>query len=184
MPIFLRIILGVISWTTYEVLSGVLMLAGLILIPVAIAYRQWVTSPLPMFDEYGRPATQPRLITTAPSWLWLYGNDEDGFCPEWYRVLHPAWHPWRLMFMWAAIRNPVNNLRFIKALHPPQRAAEVRWATWGSFTLVWQGLLSRLIYDGSDYWFAIGWKYYPVKEDASGWQAYGQGFGLRWKRNS
>lgn len=41
-----------------------------------------------------------------PKWAWLWGNDEEGY-PVWaaQRNIEP-WH-------WYAIRNPVNNLRYV-----------------------------------------------------------------------
>lgn len=169
--IYARLIWAIFTWLIYELLSGVLVVLGLLLVPLAIELGHCETSRI-----------TGKLIYTAPRALWLFGNDEDGYQPDWYRILNPTWSAWRRMFMWAAIRNPVSNLRFIKSLHPPQRADRVQWITRGAFTFVWQGLFSRLIYDGHRSWFAIGWKYEPIKEDATGWQSFGQGFGLRLKR--
>lgn len=164
-------LLAIPLWLLYEACSGVLVLLGLFLVPVAIKLGSWWKSPI-----------NGQSIYSAPRFLWLWGNDEDGYKPAWYRLITPTWSEWTRMYAWGAIRNPVNNLRFIKCLHPPQRADRVHWIMRGNFIFVWQGILSRLIYRSEKYEFSIGWKYEPEAKDAEGWQAYGQGFGLRLKK--
>ncbi len=48
-----------------------------------------------------------------PAWAWPWDNEEDGTHPHWYAVAHPTWSVARLEFTWSALRNPVNNLRFV-----------------------------------------------------------------------
>lgn len=155
----------------YECIALPLAVLGLFLVPLAIAFRQL---------EPAR-AAPGRVITNAPRWLWLWGNDEDGYQPDWYAAAHPQWSAWRRMYIWAAIRNSVNNLRFVRALHPPPNPA--RYRTWrrGVVTLIWQGWASRLIVNERTWWLAIGWKYDPDSEPAY-WQQFGCGFGIRLKR--
>lgn len=165
-----RVIFGALTWVLHFLITMPLVVSGLVIVPVAYLTGQWQPSYIT-----GKP------IYNAPRWLWLWGNDEDGYLPEWYAAAHPSWGRFRRAFMWAAIRNTVNNLRFVLWLNPPQRVDLVRWETWGHFTFVWQGWRSRLLYSSDSLWVGIGWKYEPKAVSATGWQAYGQGFGIRLK---
>jgi len=53
--------------------------------------------------------------------LWLWDNQEDGICPSWYGPI-TRWN----VFKWAALRNSVNNLRYIKGVSDP--SYPVLWA--------------------------------------------------------
>lgn len=48
-----------------------------------------------------------------PDIFWLWGNDEDGVNPQWWQDRHPNWPHWWQAFVWLAIRNPVNNHRYL-----------------------------------------------------------------------
>jgi hypothetical protein len=154
-----------------------LVIPGLLLVHLAIKYRVTRKSRIRWFDT---------VIITAPDWLWIYGNEEDGYWPQWWvdecHELHPDWTAYKIMYWWAAIRNSTNNVRFIKFLHPPPRTGGVGWLTIGKLTLVWQGLFSRIIWEDDKRWIAAGWKYeaeYDQSIALEGWQRYGCGFGVR-----
>ena len=168
-----RMVLAALGWLVYEAFFIPCWIAGFLVVPFAIAKRTSQRSPI--FPD--------RTIVNAPSYLWLWGNDEDGYSPPWFAARTPNLPPILRMYLWAAWRNPVNNARFIKWAHPPQRAEKVQWLVRGNFTLIWQGLLYRLIWTNSKRWFSIGWKYSAEKKDAQRWQAHGQGFGIRFKRD-
>lgn len=155
-----------------------LWILGVIAVPIAIYYGITQVSRI-----------NGQTIFNAPRMLWLWGNDEDGYDSDAVKKILPEFKSqWLRMLWWGAIRNPVNNLRFIKCLHPPQRADKIQWKHYGSFTLVWQGVFSRLIWNesnqksGASPYFTFGWKYDPERRDATGWKVYGQGFGIRFKR--
>lgn len=176
--IALRLVWALLTWIVYEAICMPLYVIGLFACVVAVEFGHYERSPITGL-----------MIYTAPDWLWLYGNIEDGYQSDTVmRLLPKTWTLWRTMYWWAAIRNPLGNLRFVRALHPPQRADLVRRISRGDWMLVWQGPFSRLIWNNKNRinrtgpWFAIGWKYEPEAKDAEGWQAYGQGFGFRWVR--
>lgn len=54
-----------------------------------------------------------------PKWAWLWDNEEDGVCPHWYILAHPTWTISRVAFYWTALRNPCNNLRFVRGVSRP-----------------------------------------------------------------
>lgn len=51
-----------------------------------------------------------------PKLAWLWDNDEDGVFPAFYAREHLNWSVWRIIFTWTALRNPVNNLRFVRGV--------------------------------------------------------------------
>jgi len=92
MMIFRRIFF-VATWIVTIPFILALIIAGLVLVPFALGYE--------------------KLFKRWPKLLWLWGNDEEG-CPDWWlnmdkpkvKDVFPCW--W-----WYAIRNPVNNMRFL-----------------------------------------------------------------------
>jgi len=169
-----RFLWAIVSILAYELLTLPLTILGFVVVPVAIYRGRWQISPI-----------NGRTIYTAPRWLWLWGNDEDGYDPQWYREANPTWGPLRRMYTWAALRNSVNNLRFVKLLNPPPVPSRVKFAAINhNATLVWQGAFSRIIWTTRTHWYGAGWKYDPG--DANGvsdtdWRRFGVGFGIRRK---
>ena len=166
----LRLTWATLTWVTYQVAVIPLWLLGWIATPLAIWFGQWERSPI----------TGARIYN-APQWLWLWGNDEDGLDPVWYRVANPTWSPFKRMLIWNAWRNSVNNLRCIKWLHPAPVASRIRCVRWSNGWLCWQGVLYCLQVQTPWAEVTVGWRYYP--EDAQGvdpsdWRCWGTGF--RW----
>ena len=64
-----------------------------------------------------------------PKWAWLWDNAEDGLFPSWYMQQHPTWGLPRIAFVWTALRNPCNNLRYVRGVSAKGRPL---WRkTWG-----------------------------------------------------
>lgn len=64
-----------------------------------------------------------------PAWAWIWDNQEDGVDPMWYRDAHANWPASLREFTWAALRNPVNNLRYVRGVSLKGRPL---WRkTWG-----------------------------------------------------
>lgn len=75
------------------------------------------------------PVTRLPMLT-FPGWAWLWANDEDGVYPTWYARVNPTWSMSRVSFVWTALRNPVNNLRFVRGVSVKGRPL---WRkTWGA----------------------------------------------------
>lgn len=107
-------------WVPMAITKLLLMLLGLVVVPVAILTQRMTLQRLP--DD------ETEIRKHWPSVLWLWGNDEEG-CPDWWidkcanLTIEPddKWHrrlQKRVMRMfpqwwWYAIRNSVNNLRFV-----------------------------------------------------------------------
>ncbi len=85
-----KIFLAVLSWIPFLILKFVLALIGLF----TVAAWCW---------EY------PMLW---PKWMWLWNNEEDMalLVPSWFKPDKPRW---LRVWLYYAIRNPVNNLRYL-----------------------------------------------------------------------
>lgn len=62
-------------------------------------------------------------IFTCPDWLFLFGNEQEGYLPQWYVERRKGWPWWLVAFEWAAWRNKLRNLPFVpwlKWLHVPK----------------------------------------------------------------
>lgn len=61
----------------------------------------------------GNWRTQNNQPLHFPKWAWIWDNQEDGVCPYTYMRENLPWSISRVCFYWTALRNPVNNLRYV-----------------------------------------------------------------------
>lgn len=75
-----------------------------------------------------------RQITAwKPKWAWVYGNEEDGVeGAAWWQAAKAKWPKWLRTYWWSAIRNPVNNDRFVYPLGIIIDPAKIK--SWGNVT--------------------------------------------------
>lgn len=65
-----------------------------------------------------------------PRWAWIWDNQEDGVAAAWYLKAHPEWTFPHTVFMWSALRNPCNNLRYVPGV---SKIGRPLWRkTWGA----------------------------------------------------
>lgn len=184
-----RMPLAVLSWIAYELLSEGLALLGAPIIALAI----------------GLGAVQQRRSKIFPSrailtwrWAWMnpvWGNDEDGVDglrggeggQEWWVSKTEEWSPFKRMFVWSAIRNPVGNLRFVQPLCPRLDWKRVDYWIGRWCDVSWQGPYTHLGITRPTWSLSIGWKIYPHDAYAppapDNWRQFGTGFGLRLQRS-
>lgn len=136
----LAILFASLQWLALLVVRVVLILVGLPIVAIAIPFAR---RRLSISD--GRP------ILNLPRWAWLVANDYDGLLGDkrlWWRDncdalvlfgLRPllrrlgvALDPlpvdsWLACFWWAAIRNPVNNLRLVTGFNCPVSECVIRF---------------------------------------------------------
>lgn len=105
---------ALIQWGFLLVTNLVTDVIGLFVVAIAIPFRVSGVS-----GSDGRP------IVNLPRWAWLFGNDYDGLLGDkrgWWAANTPLGWPvdsfWA-MWWWAAVRNPVNNMRFVKLWQAP-----------------------------------------------------------------
>lgn len=166
-----RLVLSVVLWCAYLIPHALLWLAG---IPICYALSKramWVYRESKYFGNY--------IHAWRPRWAWLWGNEEDGVTgPDWWAEQNADKPIERRAFIWSALRNPVNNLRFVPVIHPvidpsrirfigndddpPYGTGEKRlqWAfTWqgifSGFALRWQATAKR------HFSVRVGWKLLP-----------------------
>lgn len=94
------------QWLFLFVCNVALLILGLVVVAVAIPFR------VP-----GVSVSDGRPIVNLPRWAWLWGNDYDGLTGDkhgtWAASTPFGWpaDSFLAMYTWAALRNPVNNLR-------------------------------------------------------------------------
>lgn len=59
-----------------------------------------------------------------PRAFWIWDDAEDGTCPTWYRVANPGRSNELNEWIWTALRNPCNNLRYVRGV------SRVGWPLW------------------------------------------------------
>lgn len=136
----LAILFASLQWFALLVVRVVLILVGIPLVAVAIP-----------FAVREQSVSDGRAILNLPRAVWLFGNDYDGLLGDkrlWWRDncdalvlfgLRPllrrlgvALDPlpvdsWLACFWWAAIRNPVNNLRLVPGFNCPVSECVIRF---------------------------------------------------------
>ena len=164
-------LLHILSWVVLGLIKLALALLGLFVVPIALKFKHW-----------------PKIL-----WLW---HNAEGSAPAWfYRKALDASGPmfWWPDWWWYAIRNPVNNARFIFKdreasietnwpIAAPMEAQQMiaigqgmayRWAWSGPFAgyrCVWLNGQDKY----SEIWF--GWKV--------GSTVPGMGFTMQWRRKA
>lgn len=98
--------IAAIQWAVVFALRLALVLAGLVMVAVALPFR-----------ADNQSVSDGRYIVNLPRWAWIWGNDYDGLLGDkrgWWADNTPFGlpaHHWFSMWWWAAIRNPANNMR-------------------------------------------------------------------------
>lgn len=94
------------QWLLVLSVRLVLIVTGLVVVPVALPFRDW-----------GSSVSDGRPITVLPQWAWIWSNDFDGTLGDkrgWWDKNAPfglgAAHLFS-QFWWLAVRNPANNFR-------------------------------------------------------------------------
>lgn len=144
-------------WPPVIALKIALILVGLLLVLIGVLWAR---------HDYQR---WPRI-------LWLWGNDEDGLGPAWWFKRADNVPRWAAEWWWLAIRNPVNNSRFLfddsggyhertnwaidRPMEPNSMAIEGRQSAFRWRRRGWQSGYRRVWLKGdskySEIW--LGWK--------------------------
>lgn len=96
----------ILQWLFLIALRLVLIVAGLVVVPIAL-----------LFETSGTSVSDKRPIIVLPKWAWLWSNDFDGATGDkrgWWDKHAPfglGAYNFFSKFIWLAVRNPVNNLR-------------------------------------------------------------------------
>jgi hypothetical protein len=143
--VYLRLIWALVTASLYWLATLWLALLGFVVVPFAIWFGVARPSKLT-----GRP------IFTAPNALSLWGNEQDGFDPEWaVATIYKGWPTFSRRYSWAAWRNKVRNLPFVSwldFLHLPQGELHQATLTVRQFTVHvrWRRWMTELEYIRGD----------------------------------
>lgn len=157
----------------YQLITLPLDLLGFIVVPFAILFGVRRKSRIYPESE----------IYTAPDWLGLYGNEQDGYDPPWaVNTIYKGWPTFWRRYSWAAWRNKSSNKRFITWLHPPPDPERIGFIQGRNWWICWQGWAHNWQWVRKDSWTEIGWRYEP--KDAQGvqandWRRFGCGVAFR-----
>jgi hypothetical protein len=118
-----------------------------------------------------------RSVTQFPWWAWLWSNDEDGVdglrasaaAQIWWYQKTRDWSQAKRIFVWSALRNPVNHLRYVPVMTPKFHSGRIRFIGLdhemqdgeGGWFFIWQGLYSAFRYETRHFRFWIGWCFKP-----------------------
>jgi len=110
-----------IFWLPVQLFSKIILVfLGLFLVPFVI--KDSIRQSKNLYGVYeGQSYAWWLLNVRSDHPLWLWGNDRDGLLGD-TRGYYFKWcldrkikpHSWLSKYIWAAIRNPANNLRFAK----------------------------------------------------------------------
>lgn len=128
----LHLVLFVLQVAALLPLRVLFILAGLVVVPLALPFRTMHADTAVRFSQ----ASGTWYLVTLPRWAWPWSNDRDGALGDrrgWWHTNAPfglgAYH-WFSMLVWLAIRNPANNLRFTRLFGVPVTRSACTW--WGS----------------------------------------------------
>lgn len=111
---FKHVCKAIIQWTFLTLSNLILDPLGLLVVAIAIPFR-----------VKGISVSDGREIVNLPKWAHLWGNDYDGLLGDkrgWWAENTPFGVPvdsFFAMWWWAAIRNPVNNMRMYSLWQAP-----------------------------------------------------------------
>lgn len=167
LPIIARVVfLSLPTWALMVVVRLPLIVLGYPL----IAWQSGNT----VFDER-------KMAQFKARWMWLYGNREDGIdglrsgdsAQGWWAEQTRGMSPRERIFAWSAMRNKVNNLRYVPVISPKFDVELIDYVGTGNeppngesgWAYVWQGIYSGYYRKTPRVWFWIGWKFKPSDVD-------------------
>lgn len=170
-----RILLSVPFWLLRLAVFLPLAILGIPLVYL-LAWAEWHA------PRYSSRFKRIVLQWRTPWLLYLFSNQEDGIDglrggdPNqqwWADKTASADTVWRI-FEWSAMRNPVDNLRFVPLLNLRIDPAKVRFLGMdhepakgeGGWYFAWHGVYSCIRYETRSFRFWLGWKLKP--EDSKG----------------
>ena len=143
---------AVAQFTFMSIIRIVLVTTGLIVVPLAIPFK---------VESFS--VSDGRAIYNLPKWAYIWGNDFDGLLGDkkfWWAANTPFNLPvthFISMFMWAAIRNPANNLRMIPWAQAPVTGSVITYK--GDYTV-------------EDDFGCSGWQFVKATNKGKSWYGF------------
>lgn len=145
----LNITKAICQWVFLLACNIVTDLVGLFVVAIAIPFK---------VDDISKG--DGRKIVNLPRWAWLFGNDYDGLLGDkrgWWAENTPFGWPvdhFVSMYTWAALRNPVNNMRLTNLFSAPVQGS----------TITFKG--KEHIRDDKD---SAGWQFVTTENSGKKW---------------
>ena len=115
MKVALHIVIATITLLILAFYRGAMYLLGMVLQPLAILFAKEDRSGATPFTQF--PQHGVWYMRTAPKWLFPFGNERDGFLGDkrgwWANERKGYEESFFSQYLWSAIRNPSNNMRFM-----------------------------------------------------------------------
>ena len=112
------IILYIISWLLFCIFNTITIILGWLLVPPMAIFHKYTTKTIESVVN-GRD-----ILVWKHKFMFIWSNNEDGVVAGEELLNYPTWV--RIIY-WSALRNPSNNLRFIKALTCQIKPSKVQY---------------------------------------------------------
>jgi hypothetical protein len=168
MPFTAVIVLSPFLWLTRLAVFLVFAIPGVPLVAILAWGRVY---RLRFSSRFGRD------VLRFPSLFWLWDNSEDGVdglrggdaAQQWWADKTANYSAQKRIFVWSALRNPVDSLRFVPLLNPRIRPESVRFVGMDhepakgedGWYFAWQGVYSCIRYERFGWRLWLGWKLKP-----------------------
>lgn len=107
--------IAAILFFVLAIYRGIFYILGIFLQPIAIKFAKEDRRDAKPFSQY--PEHGIWYMRTAPKWLFPFGNERDGFLGDkrgwWANEREGEEDSFVSQYLWSAIRNPCNNMRFM-----------------------------------------------------------------------
>lgn len=172
-PFVTAALIALIGWSIPSLFAALAYVSTYLLIcAVAVTFRVRRKSRLPGLES--------ATIETAPGWLFLFGDEQQGWLPDWLVAEWRKWVPrWWVAFSCCCWRNKLRNLPFLRCLkwlHKPTGTLRIKEAKLGSVTIIMRtrGWMTEIEYisakrfgdfgprlDQPDQWGGVSWAFRP-----------------------
>lgn len=132
-----------------------------------------VVVPFAIWFGHDQPdITGTKTIFSAPKWLWLWGNQQEGYDAPKSLELHPTMGAFKRRWLWAAWRNRTSNFRFLGWFKPTK---PVKVLSGGNWKITTSGMLAHWLWDHPE---KKKFTAFGARIDKE-WSAYGANFAWR-----
>lgn len=115
LQLLVNVVVASILFVVLALYRGIFYILGIILQPIAIKFAKEDRRDAKPFGQY--PEHGIWYLRTAPKWLFPFGNERDGFLGDkrgwWANERKGDEESFLSQYLWSAIRNPCNNMRFM-----------------------------------------------------------------------
>lgn len=113
---------ALVQWILVALVKILGTVSGLIIVPIALQFKEADKTTETPFTQHNTDKNWWHV--GLPKWAWLWSNDRDGAKGDkrgwWDREAGFKWDKdsdsFIAQFWWLAIRNPANNLRFVRGI--------------------------------------------------------------------